>query len=590
MATTHSQKEKYQLQWNDGVLIDIPADLISNSTTFSNMFIDIGKELVIQCYSENIKGTDVKLYFQHYQSFLANHSAIDIIKLMDFLLIANYFDDSALLSTLARRIITSLHSILWQAKKERDAAKIIGRTDKMVKEDNTKTAKENVDKTTKEDTLKSSREKFKRLPPEIQNLILADLKKYAAIKGPHHIIRRAHVPHSKYDTMKDVLITNKGEIIAAIVTTRKSNSRTGKSNSPTWISERETKFRPKIYDESNSQRIVRLNKLIDNSWDISSNIGWFYEEMGGLTAEEMVWLFSRRELDPCASTDIPGIKRKYHFFLPDDPTVKLNKPFVKLIAHRHFAYVYSTPVSDHKSPIRNIIDISTNRLIHSIPARFDEISIDPTGRYFIGVAYYGIHNTIELFEIGKPQPIFQLTVCSVMGLLYKTVHDQGIEIDSYRQLIYLVISTHFSMSIGTSIRVTTPVIVLPVLNILNFTGQIVARYLVPDSFHIHFSADLIITSECIKSSTKLPLLEEINNIEHRPDCSLLIPPLQVMPPVVDHTSGHIIVERDINNGWRPISILPKKDSGHSIDRISLTVNRAGCLSQRAAPRIPSCMR
>ncbi len=581
-STTHSQKGKYQLQWNDDSLIDIPAELLTNSTTFSNMFIDVDKERVIHCCSKRIKGADVKLYFQHYQSLLANQAlptdtlkkvpgpptsakleaTIDPIKLMDLLLVANYFDDSTMLSAISRRIITTIHNVLWKARRN---------------------------KTEMVNKMKNLREKFSSLPPEIQNLISDDLEKYVAIKGPYHVVRHVSLPSGrecrmrdwKYQVrrnkrktnreymekrerkskekkykIKDILITNLGEIIAALEFT-KLVPRTG-INSVTFRPIPLDRLPPEVgaycielYDELNPRQATILNELplYSPGMNGGSYPAWRYNYMGGLTADGIVWVI---ELKLCSDFINELIQ---YFYLPNGLRIKSKNRIDDLISHRQMAVIRPIRPSESVIPTNSeddctplhIINIPTGRIISTIPNFATIIRYDPTGQYAAGIEhFYNGGSMVELYEIENSKLLFRSminTTDSPLTELFRPLEEE-VKVDSYRQLIYIIMT-----------KCNDNDTLLFTLVILNFSGQMVARYRIPSLFLIYFGPDILITVESNQRSTNVTLCSA--EILNYPQFPIDMTPLQTMPRIKSTIPEYVIVERDVSNGWRPLKILSK---------------------------------
>ncbi len=571
MAATsgaHSQKEKYQLRWNDETLIDVSADLTNNSTTLSNMFIDVDKEPVITCCSKNIKGDDVKLYFQHYQSLLANQalpSMIDPIKLMDLLLVANYFDDSAMLSTVGRRIIITIHNVLWKTK---------------------------MDKTEMANKMKAMREKFSLFPPEIQNLILGNLEKYAAIKGPCHVIRHLSIPSDKgyrmkdekcqvkkekYETkdekcetknkeykIRDILITDQGKIIAALGFSELV-SRTALNTLPFLETPPEHHLKDveiqhiELYDELNPQQVAILNELPLYASGMINRLSptWWYNCMGGLAANGVVWAIecirplknSTSEIG--SSTDYPTCEYIQYFYLPDCLRIETKGKISELISHCRVAVICprKTTLEVNYTP-EHIIDIPTGRLIRSIPSSPTKIYYDPTGQYIAEIQCFRNDGLIvELTAIDKSRLFFRSVISTSGALSPGIIGPQGqeVKIDPYRRLIYIITTENSEAPLFT-------------LMILNFSGQMVARYRIPSYFLIYFGPDILITVESNQHKTLLSSYMVRGDPPEITDCfqsPIDIAPLETIPSIMSTISEYVIVERDVNNGWRPLVILSK---------------------------------
>ncbi len=685
-STVHNQK--YQLCWNDGDSINIPAELVANSVTLSNLIKDSQQEKVIHCWSERIKGHEVKLYFQRYHSLLVDtlkkvpgsptFAKLDVeIDIMDLLSIANYFDDPAMISALVRRIIILVHNLLSKIKRKKEAEKGEEAKKKGENEDEGERAK--MDK-----KLKDVQDKFDLLPPEVQGLILTDLEKYASIKGSCRVIRQVSLADSEKYLMIDALITNNGEIIAA---TAIGMSVSVNRSSP--VAQVKLNLPPKLYDESNPQRIKVLNKLIEQSYQVSNQKHWYYESMGGLTTEGIIWLLSRgkskEELAKLKSAENVNTDfYHYYFHLPDGSVIKSKGHVHTLVKYRRIAsisypsvnYVHqapkNTPQSCHYA--REIIDIPTGKIIYSFPGHWgNRILInhghccrhDPTGHYIASLfpTNYGL--IVELVEIDNGQhfkkdagssdfykvrgghfkkdassPYFHKvggkrlfrSLISSAGILRRAVGDDGIKIDPYRRLVYLAIKCQVRNNTDTRLDtlgprgspgplvktgpegglgqlgligpvgppnppgppdppgppgprgprgVTGPIgprdtvpqrnstdlndplreVTLPVVAILNFKGQMVARYVIEGSFNIHFCPDRLITSESYGYPSVRTSLEGITDwlsedIDY-PQTPITMTPLQLMPRAPYFKLNDLIVERDINNGWRPLKVLTK---------------------------------
>ena len=560
--TSHSQREKYRLRWNDEVLIDIPADVINNLTTFTNMFKYVDEEPVISCCSNNIKGTNVKLYFQHHQSFLANQvlptgtffkvpdpptfakseAVIDPTKLMDLLLVANYFDDSAMLLTISRRIITTVHDALREAKKNKSK-------------------------------MKDLREKFGLLPPEIQNLILDDLEEYAAIKG-YHLVRHVSLPSDQEYKIKDILITNQGQIIADLAYPElvieygpdEPNGSDGSSESyesdgscasdesytsDESYSDEDTDYPPeleiqhiKIYDELNPQLAEVLNKLglAIGSYRMRSSIRWGYNGMGGLAADGVV-----RALMYAKSPVDPWYKAQHYFYLPDGSRIKSKDPIDKIIRHRRIAV--TTPFGEQ------LVDILTGRLTRELGGVLTGVPTlisyrPPIGLYEINACggCTSRDTSYSISELDSHRNLLRFTITRTDGRI-------DIKIDPYRQLVYVVVPKTFEKN--DKIRT---------LMILDFKGQMVARYAIQGIFSIYFSSDILVTVECNQSI--IPSLISLRKVDTllkrlshggRSTQQLIttMTPLEMMPRATDTVSEYVIVERDLSNGWRPLKILSK---------------------------------
>ncbi len=578
-ATSISQKERYQLQWNDGSPIDIPADFISNSTTLSNMFIDVDKEEIIQCHSENIKEDDVKLYFQHYHSLLAKQETIDPIKLLDFLLLANYFDDSAMMPIISRRIINSVHNILWK-------------------------------KTMKKDELKKLGEKFRLLPPEIRHVILDDLEKYAAIKGPYRVARYVSLPYDDQHTIKDILITDRGKIMAAIQAPDYSTSvlsdtciqylvrdmlitNQGKviaaleiSQNPVptefdtssmfcVVSQPKTVHQIEAYDEQNPERAMALNELsMGLSYKHILATSWRYNCLGGLAADGAIWgVTSRKFLNTGHSENrifsaSPKWQINCHFYLPNDSYIERTILDTRLMPHGRIAMIPSSTIR-----IENIIDLSTNCEISSVPSDLSHLNCDPTGQYMIGLVRRSNGTLIKFYQIAKAKPIFQ----SMINFSLKAVTKIGtlIKIDPYRRLIYIVMCGKFKKVLAESTPAPPTQIplamYLPTLIVLNFSGEMVARYLLQYHLSVHFTVDRLVTIEHNKRGmTSINSLEGIT--DHLPEITdysyplIQMTPFRLLPSVPVSAQKYLVVERDVNDDWRPLTILNKMSSLQNIWR------------------------
>ncbi len=522
MAATsifRNQGEKYQLCWNDGTPLNIAANIIANSITLTNLIKDSQKEKIIHCYSKNIEGHNVKLYFQHYHSLLTNQTlpnSVNIIKLMELLLVANYFDDPLMISVITRRIITSIHNMLWRAKLSKD-----------------KNGKPKV---------KKLRRKFSLLPPEVQNIILADLEKYAAIKGPYQIVRHVSAPSNINYRIRKMLITNQGKIIAALEILRTLPSISDDNQHLSGI---------RLYDELNPHQAEALNKLKLNLTPCSeeSFTSWSYNDMGGLSKDGVIWAITRAKPVEGSDTEAreligpPAYNMSYYFYFPDGSRVKSNGRTIELIKYRPIAII--NPDADKSwryfSTNRQIVDIPSGNLINTIDNAQFNMFYDPTGRYMVKHRYYINRGLmIKLFEMDKSQPLFQ----SLIGELTKEMPGPPlIKIDPYRQLVYII----------------APVIWI--LVILDFNGKIVAHYSVPAGFSIYFGPDMLVTIEHTQLASSLSSRQETTNhpveINDSPQLPVTMPPLKTMPQIKNNFSAYIVVERDINNDWRPLVILSK---------------------------------
>ncbi len=563
MASTSSldgKSVKFHLEWNDKNLIDIYANIALNSITICNLLADNKEEFTIQCWSKNINGSVVKLYFQHYNSFRSNQTLpieIDATKLMDFLLVANYFDDPAMILTITRRIISLIHNILPKVKKGTEAT----------------------------DKLKSLRKKFSLLPFELQDVILNDLEEYAAIKGSYHLVRHVSFPVDKDYRMKDVLITDQGKVIAALTFSKSAPDNTFYGplflkfpldmriecvelydfpvllKLPHEIGVEYVEY-VELYDELNSKQAAALNKLNlgFSAFDDRVYIPWRYDGMGGLVVDGVVWALRRSQ--PLEDSVGPyTYKMDYYFYLPDGSRIKAKDQVMTLVKHRRIAIIHSVLEDLFESThrfryINEIVDIPTGGIIHSFVDYIgcNHIYCDHTGRYVVILICSRMLLKVELYEIGKSQPIFQSVIDYITSLL--CAMDQLVaKIDPYRRLIYIFACSMFKTNDKTDDR-----IVLNTLIILNFKGQMVARYHIPRPFSLYFSPDILVTIEYCQPTpllASLPKLTDYPTRTTRVPSSIATTALKSMPQIASTNSEYIIVERDINNGWRPLAILSK---------------------------------
>lgn len=272
--------------------------------------------------------------------------------------------------------------------------------------------------------------------------------------------------------------------------------------------------------------------------------------MGGLTADGVVWLFSRQKISD--SIDFISGKENY-FFLPNGLRIKAGNQVAKLMAQQQIAVLRTTVTSIHgTTPITEITDIPTGQLIQRLPTLTSKFFYEPTNQYFVGFTLRGESEIIMLYRVGQSEPMLRLSFPP--GLTSTRIRKEMIKIDPYRRLIYLKAGSKFH---GTANRV----IIKPVLIVLRFNGTTVARYLIPDYFHIHIGPDLLITSE-FNWSMKLNSLEEVNNSNGNNGDKFIFPPIylpppQLMPLVIRYGTSNIIAERDVENGWQPLAILAK---------------------------------